>query len=77
MINFIVVNAFFHYIAILGQPWIQAIGAVLSTLHMKIKFPTKDGITMVRGDQQIARKCLVVAINHEIKLKEQVELEPL
>lgn len=31
--NFIVVNAFSSYTAILGRPWIHAIGAVPSTLH--------------------------------------------
>ena len=41
-------------------------GAVLSTLHMKVKFPTEDGIAMVKGDQQVAQQCLVIAINHEI-----------
>ena len=56
MVNFIVVNTFSPYMAIQGQPWIHAMGAVPSTLHMKIKFPTKDGIVMVRGDQRSNRK---------------------
>ena len=50
MVNFIVVNNFSPYMAILGQPWIHAMGAVPSTLHMKVKFPTKDGIVVVMGD---------------------------
>jgi len=52
MVNFIVVNAFSLYTAILAQPWIHAIGVVLSTLHVKVKFPTKQGIVMVKGDQK-------------------------
>ena len=52
-------------------------GVVSSTLHMKVKFPTEDGIVMVRGDQQVTQHCLVTVINHEIKLKEQVEPKPL
>ena len=52
-------------------------GAIPSMLHMKVKFPIEDGIVVVRGDQRVARQCLVVAINHEIKQKEQVELESL
>ena len=51
MVNFIVVNNFSPYMAILGQPWIHAMGAVPSTLHMEVKFPTKDGIAVVMGDQ--------------------------
>ena len=77
MINFIVVNTFFPYTIILSRPWIHAMGVVSSTLHMKVKFPTEDGIVMVRGDQQVTQHCLVTVINHEIKLKEQVEPKPL
>ena len=50
MANFIVVNAFFPYTTILGWPWIHTMGAMLSTLHMKIKFPTEDGIAFFRVD---------------------------
>ena len=51
MVNFIVVNNFSPYMAILCQPWIHTMGAIPSTLHMKVKFPTKDGIAVVRLDQ--------------------------
>lgn len=44
---------------------------------MKVKFLTKDGVIEVRGDQRVARQCLVMMINHKIKLKEQVEPESL
>jgi len=54
MISFIVVNTFSPYMEILGRSWIHAIGAMPSTLHMKVKFPTEDGISVVRGDQQVA-----------------------
>ena len=77
MISFIVVNDFSLYMTIMGWPWIHTMGAMLSTLHMKVKFPTEDGIAMVKGDQQVAQQCLVIAINHEIKLKEQVEPESI
>ena len=63
MINFIVVNSFSPYTAILGRPWIHAMGAVPSTLHVKVKFHTEHGIATVRGNQQMARQCLVAAIN--------------
>ena len=36
-VNFILVNAFSPYTAILGQPWIHAMGAVPLILHQKIK----------------------------------------
>ena len=51
MVTFIVVNSFSPYMAILGRPWIHAMGAISSTLHMKVKFPTEQGIATVRGNQ--------------------------
>ena len=75
IVNFIVVNSFSSYTVILGWPWIHAMGAVPSTLHVKVKFHTKQGIAIVRGDQQVARQCLVAAVNREIKQKESVEQE--
>ena len=38
MVTFIVVSSFSLYMAILGRPWIHAMGAVPSTLHVKVKF---------------------------------------
>ena len=49
--TFIVVASFSTYTVILGRPWIHAIGAVLSTLHVKVKFCTKQGVAVVRGSQ--------------------------
>ncbi|XP_030922847.1 uncharacterized protein LOC115949699 [Quercus lobata] len=65
MVAFIVVNSFSPYIAILGQPWIHAMGAVSSTLHVKIKFPAKQSVIVVRGSQQAARQCLVAVVNRK------------
>ena len=39
-VNFIVVEAFSPYIAILARPWFHAMGVVPSTLHLKVKYPT-------------------------------------
>lgn len=49
MVTFIVVNLFSSYAAILGRPWIHAMGVVPSTLHVKIKFHTEQGVAIVRG----------------------------
>jgi len=45
---FIVIALFSSYTAILGRPWIHVMGAVPSTLHMKVKFHTEQGIAVVR-----------------------------
>ena len=70
MVTFIAVNSFSSYMAILGWPWIHAMGVVPSTLHVKVKFPTERGVVVVRGSQQVARQCLVATVD---KKKEQTE----
>ena len=40
-VNFIVVDAYSPYIAIVARPWLYAMGAVSSTLHLKVKYPSK------------------------------------
>ena len=57
--TFIVVNSFSPHTAILGRPWIHAMGAILSTLHMKVKFCTERGLATVRRNQKISRQCLI------------------
>ena len=54
-IAFIVVASFSSYTAILGRLWIHAMGAVPSTLHMKVKFRTEQGIAVIKGSQQMAK----------------------
>ena len=49
MVTFIVVSSFSSYTAILGRLWIHTIGAVPSTLHVKVKFHTEQGVAVVRG----------------------------
>ncbi|XP_075654889.1 uncharacterized protein LOC142625063 [Castanea sativa] len=62
MVTFIVINLLSPYTAILGRPWIHAMGAVPSTLHFKVKFSIEHGIAVVRGNQQVARQCLNVDV---------------
>ena len=62
-VTFTIVSSFFPYTAILGRLWIYSMGAVSSTLHVKIKFPTEWGVIVIRGDQQVARQCLIAVVN--------------
>ena len=41
-VDFIVVNAFSPYTAIMGRPWLHSLGAVSSTIHQKVKYPSGD-----------------------------------
>lgn len=63
VVAFIVVRSFSPYRAILDRPWIHAMGAIPSTLHVKVKFPTEQGIAVVRGSHQSARQCLVAVVS--------------
>ena len=77
MVTFIMVASFSSYTEILGRPWIHAIGAVPSTLHVKVKFCTEQGIVVVRGNQQVAKQCLVAAVDQGIKQMESTKETPL
>ena len=59
IVTFIVVNSFSPYTTILGRPWIHAIGAIPSTLHMKVKFRTEKGVATVRGNQKLLDNILL------------------
>ena len=72
-IAFIVVASFSPYTTILGRSWIHAIGVVSSTLHVKVKFYTEQGIVVVRRSQQVAKQCLVVTVNWKHKQARQKE----
>ena len=62
----IVVDAYFPYTAIVARPWLHALGAVSSTLHLKVKYPSGDRVEELVGSQSVARQCLVAAIMHQL-----------
>ena len=49
--EFTIIDTPSPYNIILGRPWLHAMGAVPSTLHQLLRFPTEHGIEEVRGDQ--------------------------
>ena len=61
-VDFIVVDAYSPYTAIVAKPWLHTFGAVSSTLHQKVKYSSKGQIKEILGDQSLARQCLVAAI---------------
>ena len=69
-VDFIVVDAYSPYTAIVARPWLHTLGAVLSTLHQKIKYPFEGQIEEILGDQTMARQCMVAAI------RRRPEVEP-
>ncbi|XP_012838229.1 PREDICTED: uncharacterized protein LOC105958770 [Erythranthe guttata] len=61
-INFLVLDVPSTYNMILGRPSMNLFRAVVSTYHMKLKFPMGDQIGEVRGDQETARRCYYDAL---------------
>ena len=64
-VDFIIVDAYSPYTAIVTRPWLHTLGAVSSTLHQKIKYPSGGKIEEILGDQTMARQCMVAAIRHK------------
>ena len=61
-VDFIIVDAFSRYTAIVARPWLHALGVVSSTPHQKVKYLLGDWIEELVGDQSMARQCLVSVI---------------
>ena len=64
-VDFIVVDAYSPYTAIIARPWLHTLGAVSSTLHQKVKYPSEGQIKEILKDQSLARQCMVATIQHK------------
>ena len=54
-VSFIVVDAYSPYTAIVARPWLPAVEVVSSTLHLKVKYPSKGWVEKLVGSQSMAR----------------------
>ena len=45
----------------MGRSWLHKMKAIPSTLHQKLRFPTKDGVMEINGDQVAAKQCVLAA----------------
>ena len=63
-VDFIVVDAYSPYTAIVARPWLHALGAVSSTLHQKMKYPSKGQVKEIVRKQSMARQCIMATILH-------------
>jgi hypothetical protein len=52
----------------MGRDWLHRMKAVPSTLHQKLRFPARDGVMEVNGDQVVAKQC-VLATNEQKALR--------
>ena len=73
--NFIVVDTYSPYIAIVGRPWLHTLGAIVSSLHQKVKFPLGDQVLKICGCQSTARQCIVATISHWLNVESSASVE--
>ena len=74
-VDFIVVDAYSPYTAIVARPWLHTLGAVSSTLHQKVKYPSEGQIKEILGDQAMAWYCMVAAIWHKAEAESSIRRE--
>ena len=64
-VDFIVVDSYSPYTAIVARPWLHALETVSSTLHQKVKYLSEGLVKEILGNQSVARQCMVAAILHK------------
>ena len=84
-VRFLIVDSPSAYNVLLGRPSLNAIKAIPSAYHMVVKFPTTNGVGMVRGDQRVARECYSASMKQkavdniyvdELDLRDEVNTRP-
>ena len=56
-LDFLVVDCLSSYNVIIGRPTLNRWKATTSTYYLKVKFPTDNEVSEIRGDQILAREC--------------------
>ena len=74
-VNFIIIDTYSPYTAIVGRPWLHTLGVVASSLHQKVKFSSGDQILEIRGCQPMARQCIVAAVSHRLNVESLAPVE--
>ena len=74
-VDFIMVDAYSLYMAIMAKPLLHTLDVVSLTLHQKVKYPLRDRIEELVGNQSMARQCLVSAILHQPATESSVSIK--
>ena len=68
-VDFIVVDVYSPYTAIVSRLYLHALEAVSSTLHQKVKYLSGSQIKEIVRSQSLVRQCLIAAILHQPEAK--------
>ncbi|XP_025611902.1 uncharacterized protein [Arachis hypogaea] len=72
-IQYLVVDCFSPYNIILGRPFLNKFGAIVSTVHLCVKFPLQDHqIVTIHGDHKEARQCYNISMKWQSRPAQQV-----
>ncbi|XP_015940107.1 uncharacterized protein LOC107465645 [Arachis duranensis] len=72
-IQYLVVDCFSPYNIILGRPFLNKFGAIVSTVHLCVKFPLQDHqVVTIHGDHKEARQCYNVSMKFQNRSTQQV-----
>ena len=74
-VNFVVVDTYYPYTAIVDRPWLHTLRVVTSSLHQKVKFLSRDQVFEIRGCQPTARQCVVAAVSHRLDAESSTSAE--
>jgi len=57
-VRYFVIDSWSVYNVVIGWPAVADLGAVISTLHLTMKYPLGDGMVgIVKADLEMAKKC--------------------
>ena len=75
-ICFLIVDAPTSYNVLLGRPSLNTLGAVVSTPHLAMKFPSPSGdILTIHGDQHLARECYMANLRPQFPILQTNHIE--
>jgi hypothetical protein len=66
IVDFLVVDRPSAYNIIIGRSTLNKLRAITSTYHLMMKFPTKEGIGELRGNQVVALRCYNMSLKKVI-----------
>ncbi|XP_025674464.1 uncharacterized protein [Arachis hypogaea] len=72
-IQYLVVVCLSPYNLILGRPFLNKFGAIVSTVHLCVKFPLQDDhVVIIHGDQKEARQCYNISMKLQNHSQQQI-----